>query len=127
VIADVGNCGVDQHREQMTLAFQSRGLAEGRFMIPDFAALAIKQSRGDLIEATFLIRAYRTTLPRVGGSNRWDTAADGVLTAVLGTFKGRTGRQVLRPTFDYTHVCWTSNSPRRWRGRRDATTEPNVG
>ena len=32
------------------------------------AALAIKQARGDLIEAIFLIRAYRTTLPRFGAS-----------------------------------------------------------
>ena len=32
------------------------------------AALAIKQAAGDLIEAVFLVRAYRTTLPRFGAT-----------------------------------------------------------
>jgi hypothetical protein len=32
----------------------------------EMAALAIRQARGDLIEAIFLIRASRTTLPRFG-------------------------------------------------------------
>ena len=34
----------------------------------ELAALAIKQARGDLIEAIFLVRAYRTTLPRLAMS-----------------------------------------------------------
>ena len=38
--------------------------------------LPIKQSRGDLIEAIFLVRAYRTTLPRFGVSAPVDTDHD---------------------------------------------------
>ena len=39
---------------------------EGSLYDREWAALAIKQARGDLIEAIFLIRAARTTLARFG-------------------------------------------------------------
>ena len=58
---------IPQIREQMKLAV-NRVMAEGSLYDPDLAALAIKQARGDLIEAIFLIRAYRTTLPRLASS-----------------------------------------------------------
>ena len=48
-------------------------MCEGSLYDPDLAALAIKQARGDLIEAIFLLRAYRTTLPRFGYSEPLDT------------------------------------------------------
>lgn len=93
---------VDQIREQMTLAV-GRVMAEGSLYDPDLAALAIKQARGDLIEAIFLIRAYRTTLPRFGGSVPVDTGAMACDRRVSATFKDAPGGQVLGPTFDYTH------------------------
>jgi len=78
-------------------------MAEGSLYDPDLAALAIKQARGDLIEAVFLIRAYRTTLPRFGSSLPMDTGAMAVDRRVSATFKDLPGGQVLGPTFDYTH------------------------
>ena len=45
-----------------------RVMAEGSLYDQELAALAIMQARGDLIEAIFLVRAYRTTLPRFGYS-----------------------------------------------------------
>ena len=63
----VPELSVAQIREQMALAV-NRVMTEGSLYDPDLAALAIKQARGDLIEAIFLIRAYRTTLPRFGSS-----------------------------------------------------------
>ncbi len=39
-------------------------MCEGSLYDPDLAALAVKQAHADLIEAIFLLRAYRTTLPR---------------------------------------------------------------
>lgn len=93
---------VAQIREQMRLAV-NRVMAEGSLYDPDLAALAIKQARGDLIEAIFLIRAYRTTLPRLGASQPVDTAAMAVNRRVSATFKDLPGGQVLGPTFDYTH------------------------
>ena len=93
---------IPQIREQMSLAV-NRVMAEGSLYDPDLAALAIKQSRGDLIEAIFLIRAYRTTLPRLAASNPVDTAAMLVSRRVSATFKDAPGGQILGPTFDYTH------------------------
>lgn len=93
---------LDQIREQMRLAV-NRVMAEGSLYDPDLAALAIKQARGDLIEAVFLIRAYRTTLPRLGVSSPVDTAAMAVDRRISATFKDLPGGQVLGPTFDYTH------------------------
>lgn len=93
---------VAQIREQMALAV-NRVMAEGSLYDPDLAALAIRQARGDLIEAVFLIRAYRTTLPRIGASRPVDTGAMAVDRRISATFKDLPGGQVLGPTFDYTH------------------------
>ncbi|KJZ18846.1 carbon-phosphorus lyase complex subunit PhnI [Loktanella sp. S4079] len=98
----VTELSVAQIREQMTLAV-NRVMAEGSLYDPDLAALAIKQSRGDLIEAIFLIRAYRTTLPRFGGSHPVNTDEMACDRRVSATFKDAPGGQVLGPTFDYTH------------------------
>ena len=93
---------VAQIREQLALAV-NRVMAEGSLYDPDLAALAIKQARGDLIEAVFLIRAYRTTLPRLGASHPVETAAMACVRRISATFKDVPGGQVLGPTFDYTH------------------------
>jgi len=98
----VPELSVAQIREQMALAV-NRVMAEGSLFDPDLAALAIKQSRGDLIEAIFLMRAYRTTLPRFGGSYPVDTETMRCDRRVSATFKDAPGGQILGPTFDYTH------------------------
>ena len=98
----VAELTVAQIREQLSLAV-NRVMAEGSLYDPDLAALAIKQARGDLIEAVFLIRAYRTTLPRFGASVPVDTAAMSCDRRISATFKDLPGGQILGPTFDYTH------------------------
>ena len=98
----VAELSVAQIRAQLSLAV-NRVMAEGSLYDPDLAALAIKQARGDLIEAIFLIRAYRTTLPRLGASCPVDTAEMAVIRRISATFKDLPGGQVLGPTFDYTH------------------------
>lgn len=100
--AGVAELSVAQIREQLSLAV-NRVMAEGSLYDPDLAALAIKQSRGDLIEAIFLIRAYRTTLPRFGVSLPVETAVMACDRRISATFKDLPGGQVLGPTFDYTH------------------------
>ncbi|ARP91700.1 carbon-phosphorus lyase complex subunit PhnI [Bordetella genomosp. 9] len=90
-----------QIREQMPLAV-SRVMAEGSLYDPHLAALAIKQAAGDLIEAVFLLRAYRTTLPRFGYTQPVDTARMGLQRRISATFKDVPGGQVLGPTYDYT-------------------------
>ncbi len=98
----VAELSVAQIREQLGLAV-NRVMAEGSLYDPDLAALAIKQARGDLIEAIFLIRAYRTTLPRFGNSRPIDTASMACDRRISATFKDLPGGQILGPTFDYTH------------------------
>lgn len=80
-----------------------RVMTEGSLYDRDLAALAIKQARGDLIEAIFLLRAFRATLPRFGATQPVDTAAMRVRRRISATFKDLPGGQVLGPTFDYTH------------------------
>jgi alpha-D-ribose 1-methylphosphonate 5-triphosphate synthase subunit PhnI len=87
---------------QLTLAVD-RVMTEGSCYDPWLAALAIKQARGDLLEAIFLLRAYRTTLPRFGVSRPIDTGAMALRRRVSATFKDVPGGQILGPTFDYTH------------------------
>ena len=99
---DVPELSAEQIREQLTLAV-NRVMCEGSLYDPDLAALAIKQARGDLIEAIFLVRAYRTTLPRLGSCAPLDTAAMDIRRRVSATFKDLPGGQILGPTFDYTH------------------------
>ncbi|MEC8216152.1 MAG: carbon-phosphorus lyase complex subunit PhnI [Pseudomonadota bacterium] len=93
---------LNQIAEQLQLSV-ARVMAEGSLFDPELAALAIKQARGDMIEATFLIRAFRTTLPRFGATMPIDTGAMRCARRISATFKDIPGGQVLGPTFDYTH------------------------
>lgn len=93
---------IAQIREQLGIAV-NRVMAEGSLYDPDLAALAIKQARGDLIEAIFLVRAYRTTLPRFGYTQPIDTDDMACDRRISATFKDLPGGQILGPTFDYTH------------------------
>ncbi|BDG72745.1 carbon-phosphorus lyase complex subunit PhnI [Roseomonas fluvialis] len=93
---------VAQIEQQMGLAVD-RVMAEGSCHDRFLAALAIKQAKGDLIEAAFLLRAYRTTLVRFGASEPVETSAMRLRRRISATYKDLPGGQVLGPTFDYTH------------------------
>lgn len=92
---------VAQIRSQLKLAVD-RVMAEGSVHDPELAALAIKQAAGDLVEAIFLLRAYRATLPRLGTTCPLDTARMVLYRRISATFKDLPGGQVLGPTYDYT-------------------------
>ncbi|WP_337995529.1 carbon-phosphorus lyase complex subunit PhnI [Oleispirillum naphthae] len=98
----VPELSIAQIKEQMTLAVD-RVMSEGSLYDADLAALALKQARGDAVEAIFLLRAYRTTLPRFAASLPVDTAKMTINRRISATFKDLPGGQVLGPTFDYTH------------------------
>jgi alpha-D-ribose 1-methylphosphonate 5-triphosphate synthase subunit PhnI len=93
---------IEQITEQLALGVD-RVMAEGSLYDRDLAALCLKQARGDMIEAIFILRAHRTTLPRFGYSRPVDTAEMLVLRRVSATYKDLPGGQLLGPTFDYTH------------------------
>ncbi len=92
---------VDQIRQRLKLAVD-RVMTEGSVYDPELAALAIKQASGDLVEAIFLLRAYRATLPRLGHTCPLDTARMQLDRRISATFKDLPGGQVLGPTYDYT-------------------------
>ncbi|PDS94966.1 hypothetical protein CO659_26015 [Rhizobium sp. S9] len=94
--------GIEQIVEQLALAVD-RVMAEASLFDRTLAALAVRQSRGDMIEAIFLLRAYRTTLPRFGYSKPLDTAEMTIERRISATYKDLPGGQLLGPTFDYTH------------------------
>ncbi len=94
--------GIDQIVAQLGLAVD-RVMAEASLYDRALAALAIRQARGDMIEAIFILRAYRTTLPRFGYSKPVDTSAMMIERRVSATYKDLPGGQLLGPTFDYTH------------------------
>lgn len=79
-----------------------QAMGEGGLYAPDVAALALQQSEGDIIEASFKIRAYRTTLPRICYSEVQDTKDMFVLRRISSAFKDIPGGQILGPTIDYT-------------------------
>ena len=99
---DVAEVSLDQIDQQLGLAVD-RVMTEGSCYDRALAALAIKQARGDLIEAIFLLRAYRTTLPRFGDTEPLDTSRMVAERRISSTFKDVPGGQVLGPTYDYTH------------------------
>ncbi len=80
-----------------------RVMAEGSLYDPALAARAIQQAQGDLIEAAFLLRAYRTTLPRFSAAVPAQTADMRTTRRISAIFKDLPGGQVLGPTYDYTH------------------------
>jgi alpha-D-ribose 1-methylphosphonate 5-triphosphate synthase subunit PhnI len=80
-----------------------RVMAEGALYDRELAARAIAQAQGDLIEAAFLLRAYRATLPRLVDSEPVETGAMLLKRRISSVFKDLPGGQLLGPTMDYTH------------------------
>ncbi|MGF7158526.1 alpha-D-ribose 1-methylphosphonate 5-triphosphate synthase subunit PhnI [Rhodoligotrophos appendicifer] len=124
---DVPEISIPQIAQQLSLAVD-RVMTEGSLYDRDLAALALKQARGDMIEAIFLIRASRTTLPRFGYSEPMDTARMAIRRRVSATYKDMPGGQMLGPTFDYTHrlldPALRADSVPETADRGDADGEP---
>lgn len=91
---------------EMILAGQrhavDRVMCEAGLYAPRLAALAIVQSEGDVIHASFVLRALRVSLPRWGTALPLDMARMRVLRRLSSAFKSVPGGQFLGPTRDYT-------------------------
>ncbi len=94
--------GVDMIKNQMR-GLVDRVMGEGGVYAPELAALAIKQSEGSVEEAVFLLRAFRSTLPRKYYSNTVNTEEMTVMRRISAAFKDIPGGQLLGPTYDYSH------------------------
>ncbi len=77
-------------------------MSEGSLYAPKLAALAVKQSEGDLIEAAFVLRSVCTTFRRWGYSQPVDPSKMRIIRRTSSTFKDVPGGQYLGPTKDYT-------------------------
>jgi alpha-D-ribose 1-methylphosphonate 5-triphosphate synthase subunit PhnI len=90
-----------QLQRHMQIAI-GRVMAEGGLVDPELAALALKQAEGDVIEAAFLLRAYRSTLPRLGYSHATGGQEMLVTRRISSVFRDIPGGQLLGLTRDYT-------------------------
>lgn len=79
----------------------SRVLSEGGLYHPRLAALAIKQMHGDTLEASFALRAYRSTKPRLMETPVQATTDTRLIRRISSAFKDIPGGQMLGPTMDY--------------------------
>ena len=110
---------LDQIVEQLALGVD-RVMAEGSLYDRKLAALAIVQSRGDLIEAIFLVRAYRTTLPRFGYAHAGRHGGHAGRAPGVGDLQGPARRAGARPD-----LRLHAPSARSRTGRRSARRAPS--
>jgi alpha-D-ribose 1-methylphosphonate 5-triphosphate synthase subunit PhnI len=92
--------GLDQIVERQRLAVD-RVMGEGGLWNPQLAAMALRQAEGDPIEAAHLLRAYRSTLPRLGYSEPVSADELRVLRRVVPAYQKPPGPQLLGRTTDY--------------------------
>ncbi len=76
-------------------------MGEGGFYDPEYAAIAFKQAEGDVLEAAFILRAFRATLQR-NYYGKIDTREMFVKRRISASFREIPGGQILGPTKDYT-------------------------
>jgi len=91
---------VHQILEQFALAVD-RVMGEGGLYWPKLAAYALKQALGDSFEAAFLVRAFRSSVPRRGYTDPIDTRKMRVHRRISAAFKDVPGGQILGATPDY--------------------------
>jgi len=77
-------------------------MSEGSLYSPEYAAIAIKQAEGDLLEAAFIVRAFRTTLERRFVSETLNTREMFVRRKISASFREIPGGQILGPSMDYS-------------------------
>lgn len=80
-----------------------RVMGEASLYDEDLAALALAQTGGELYEAVLLLRAWRTTQPRLQVAAPVTQEALFTHRRISAAFKDIPGGQVLGPTLDYAH------------------------
>lgn len=91
---------VDTIRDQLHF-LTGRVISEGGLYDPDLAALALKQSAGDTLEAAFFLRAFRSTRARLAVTDVHDGGGMRLIRRISSAFKEIPGGQMLGPTPDY--------------------------
>src|ERR1044071_4587557 len=91
---------VKQIQSQLRLAID-KVMGEGGVYAPEYAAIALKQSEGDVFEAAFILRAFPATLQRKFYSQTINTREMFVKRKISSSFREIPGGQILGPTRDY--------------------------
>ncbi|KIH69762.1 carbon-phosphorus lyase complex subunit PhnI [Salinicoccus roseus] len=78
-------------------------MSEASLYDRNLAALAVRQAEGNMEEAVFLLRAHRSTLPRLHYSTVTNTRDMFVERRVSASFKDIPGGQILGASPDFTH------------------------
>lgn len=80
-----------------------RVMGEASLYEPELAALALAQTGGDLYETVLLLRAWRTTQPRLAIAQPARQESLFTHRRISAAFKDIPGGQILGPTLDYSH------------------------
>jgi alpha-D-ribose 1-methylphosphonate 5-triphosphate synthase subunit PhnI len=118
-----------QVRNQLRAAVD-QAMGEGGLYAPDLAALAVKQAEGDMAEASFMVRAYRSTLPRLGYAKPVTGTEMLVERRISSSFRDIPGGQLLGRTRDYTQrlldLDRETSDPNRTGEQTAEATEPET-
>jgi alpha-D-ribose 1-methylphosphonate 5-triphosphate synthase subunit PhnI len=90
----------EQLTDRLRLAVD-RVMGEGGLWAPGLAARALRQAEGDLIEASQLVRAHRSTLPRLAVSTTTSPDEVRILRRIVPAYRTPPGPQLLGRTLDY--------------------------
>jgi alpha-D-ribose 1-methylphosphonate 5-triphosphate synthase subunit PhnI len=91
--------------EQIVARFRlavDRVMGEAGLFDEAAAAAALRQAEGDLLEAAHLLRAHRSTLPRLAVSEPIDPNRITIMRRIVPAFREPDGPQLLGRTTDYT-------------------------
>ncbi len=91
---------VEQIQNQMRLLVD-KVISEGSLYSKEIAAIALKQSEGDPMEAAYLVRAFRSTVPRVCFSIPAKSEEMFCIRRISSSFQDIPWGQVLGPSRDY--------------------------
>lgn len=92
-----------QHIEHGLRLLVDQVMSEGSLYDRELAALAIKQGEGSMEEAVFLLRSYRSTLPRKYYSTIVESTSMEVERRISAAFKDIPEGQILGTSYDYVH------------------------
>jgi len=86
-----------------------RVMGESGLWAPDLASMALRQGEGDVIEAVHLLRAYKSTLPRLDTAIPVHVNEMTLMRRVVPAFREPGGPQILGRSTDYTARMLTTS------------------
>ena len=101
-MGEIDKARVDEIRTALPYLID-RLMGEASLYDQDLAALALAQTGGEMFEAVLLLRAWRTTQPRLSVAEVVEQDSLVTHRRISAAFKDIPGGQVLGPTLDYAH------------------------